>query len=281
MKIIKTASEFSHWRNSQSQTVGFVPTLGALHQGHLSLVRASKEQCDLSIVSIFLNPTQFSANEDLDSYPDTLDRDIQRLEDLSVDVLFLPDKKEMYDNVGDVKVPETNLFIRLEGSSRPHFFYGVTTVVAKLFNVICPTHTFFGEKDAQQLRIIEQMITNMQYSIILIACPTVRDKNGLALSSRNAYLTSVQQQNASIIYKGLMHIQDALIRGQKNPAILKQSFETIIQQVAEIKIDYISISCKNTLEEIENIVGQNILVSTAIYIKNVRLIDNFSYSPST
>jgi pantoate--beta-alanine ligase len=281
MQIIKTASKLYHWRGKQSQTVGFIPTLGALHQGHLSLVSASKAECSLTVVSVFLNPAQFSANEDLDSYPDTLHEDIKSLETLSVDVLFLPDQKEMYQTVEDVIVPETDLFMRLEGSSRSHFFYGVTTIVAKLFNVIQPTHTFFGEKDAQQLRIIEQMIVNMQYPIILIACPTIRNKNGLALSSRNAYLTSSQQQKASIIYKGLLHIQDALDRGQKNPVILKQSFKTILQQITEIKIDYISIACAKTLKEIDVVDDRSLLISTAVVFNTVRLIDNFSYQSST
>jgi len=281
MKIIKTASEFSIWRETQSKTVGFVPTLGALHQGHLSLISMSKKQCDLSVVSIFLNPTQFAENEDLDCYPNTLDSDIKMLEDLYVDVLFLPDTQEMYNCVNDVAVPNTRLFDKLEGASRPHFFYGVTTVVAKLFNVICPTHAFFGEKDAQQLRIIDQMIIDMQYSITLIACPTIRDGNGLALSSRNAYLTTSEKNKASIIYQGLMHMQDALNRGQKNSAILKQSFITILRQVPEIKIDYISIAYSKTLEEVEMIDNKKLLISTAVFFNTVRLIDNFSYQSST
>ena len=281
MQIIKTASKLYHWSGKQSQTIGFIPTLGALHPGHLSLVGASKARCSLTVVSVFLNPTQFSANEDLDSYPNTLHEDIKSLEILSVDVLFLPDQKEMYQTVEDVNVPETDLFMRLEGSSRSHFFYGVTTIVAKLFNVIRPTHTFFGEKDAQQVRIIEQMIVNMQYPIMLIACPTIRNKNGLALSSRNAYLTSSQQQKASIIYKGLLHIQDALDRGQKNPLILKQSFKTILQQTTEIKIDYISIACAKTLKEIDVVDDRSLLISTAVVFNTVRLIDNFSYQSST
>ena len=281
MKIIKTASEFFRWRKNQSQTTGFIPTLGALHQGHLSLISTSKERCDLTVVSIFLNPTQFAANEDLSSYPSILDKDIKSLETLSVDVLFLPDQKEMYHTVEDVNVPKTTLFMQLEGSSRSHFFYGVTTIVAKLFNVIQPTHTFFGEKDAQQLRIIQQMIIDMKYPITLIACPTIRDENGLALSSRNTYLTSLQQQKASIIYKGLMHIEDALNRGQKNPAILKQSFETILNQIAEIQIDYISIACAKTLQEVDIVDDRKLLISTAVLFNTVRLIDNFSYQSST
>ena len=281
MKIIKTSMEFSSWRKIQSKTVGFIPTLGALHQGHLSLIRASKQQCMLTVVSIFLNPTQFAKDEDLDSYPDTLDNDIRALKNLSVDILFLPDKEEMYNVVKNVTIPETSLFRRLEGDSRPHFFYGVTTIVAKLFNVICPTHSFFGKKDAQQLLIIEQMIIDMKYPITLIACPTIRDENGLALSSRNTYLTALEQNKASIIYRGLMHIQDALNRGQKNPTILKQSFTTILTQVPEIKIDYISIACTKTLKEVDIIDDKKILISTAVLFNTVRLIDNFSYQSST
>jgi len=281
MRIIKTAATFSAWRKIQSKTIGFIPTLGALHQGHLSLISTSKQRCALTVVSIFLNPTQFAEDEDLDSYPNTLDSDIQALKNLSVDVLFLPDKKEMYNVVENVMIPETDLFRRLEGASRPHFFYGVTTVVAKLFNVICPTHTFFGEKDAQQLRIIKQMIIDMQYSIVLIACPTIRDENGLALSSRNAYLTASEQNKASVIYKGLMYIQDALNRGQKNSTILKQSFVTIISQVPEIKIDYISIACINTLQEVDIIKNKKLLISTAVLFNAVRLIDNICYQSST
>ena len=281
MKIIKTASEFSVWRNHKSQSIGFVPTLGALHQGHLSLISTSKQQCDLTVVSIFLNPTQFSENEDLDSYPNALENDIANLKKLCVDILFLPDTQEMYKNVEDVAVPDTGLFRQLEGASRPHFFYGVTTIVAKLFNVVSPTHTFFGEKDAQQLCIIEQMIINMQYPITLIACPTVRDKNGLALSSRNAYLTTLEQNKAGVVYKGLMHIKDALKRGQKNSAVLKQIFTTILSQVPEIQIDYISIACAKTLEEVDVVSDKKVLISTAVFFNDVRLIDNFSYQSST
>ena len=149
MIVVNTAQEFNNWRDQQEKAVGFVPTLGALHEGHFSLVRQSKKQCDITVVSIFLNPTQFALTEDLDSYPNTLDADIKQLQILQVDILFLPTNDEMYGNVACVQVPPSNLFNKLEGQSRPHFFYGVTTIVAKLFNVIKPTHTFFGKKDAQ------------------------------------------------------------------------------------------------------------------------------------
>lgn len=281
MKTIKTVCDFLNWRENQAGTLGFIPTLGALHEGHFSLIRASKKQCHLTIVSIFLNPTQFAPHEDLDSYPNTLEKDVPCLKKLSVDILFLPTKHEMYGQSNDVSVPATKIFNKLEGASRPHFFYGVTTIVAKLFNIIQPTHAFFGEKDAQQLYIIQQMIENMNYPIVLVSCPTIRNKHGLALSSRNQYLTEEEQLRASVIHKGLMHIKEALDRGQKNPVILKETFKTTLRQVPNIKIEYISIACKKTLKEVVWVEFGVILISTAVFIEDVRLIDNFIYSSST
>ena len=190
MKIIKTAKQFLDWKSKISSSLGFVPTMGALHSGHLSLIKKSKTTCEITVVSIFVNPTQFSAEEDLETYPKPLNDDVKYLKKMGVDVLFLPNEQEMYDNVTEVAVPASALNKKLEGQTRPHFFTGVTQIVAKLFNVIQPTHTFFGEKDAQQLIIIKEMISTMNYNINLISCPTIRDKNGLALSSRNQYLST-------------------------------------------------------------------------------------------
>ena len=278
MKIIKTIDKYSIWRNKQKKSIGFVPTLGAIHKGHLSLIKKSIKLCSNTVVSIFLNPTQFAPNEDLNSYPKTLDADIKLLKKLNIDVLFLPDEQEMYCKVSDVNIPDNYLFNKLEGKSRPHFFYGVTTIVAKLFNAIKPTHTFFGEKDAQQLLIIKKMIKEMQYNIKLISCSTVRDQNGLALSSRNQYLNQIEQKQASIIYQGLMKIKFEIDKGEKNSNKLKLLFKQKIFKISEIKLDYISIANINTLEEIQNINNQKILISAAVYFNNVRLIDNFIYS---
>ena len=280
MKIISTSSEFLDWRNLQQDTLGFVPTLGALHKGHLSLIEKSKNTCKLTVVSIFLNPTQFAPHEDLNSYPNTLEDDIKSLTNLNIDVLFLPTKEEMYNTVAPVEVPPSNLFNKLEGLSRPHFFYGVTTIVAKLFNVIQPTHTFFGKKDAQQLRIIEEMICTMNYSIKCIPCNTIRDQYGLALSSRNQYLTTKQQKDASIIYHGLMQIKASLDAGQKNPEALKSIFKELIKNMPELNLDYISIACSNTLREVKKITNKKLLISVAVFFHNVRLIDNFTYLSS-
>ena len=281
MKIIKTVDEFLYWRTNQSESLGFVPTLGALHAGHLSLIKQSKAICSITVVSIFLNPLQFSPNEDLGSYPQTLDVDIKNLKKLEIDVLFLPTEKEMFKTVDDVCIQPTELFNKLEGASRPHFFYGVTTIVAKLFNVILPSHAFFGKKDAQQLLIIDQMIVSQNYNIKLVACSTIRNKNGLALSSRNQYLNTEEQQKASVVYSGLMHIKDCLEKGQKNTLLLKNVFYTILKQVPEISIDYISIACANTLNELEHVANRKLLISTAVFFNGVRLIDNFSFHPST
>ena len=277
MEIIKTADEFVNWRSKQSDSIGFIPTLGALHDGHMSLIKESRKNCKITIVSIFLNPTQFSANEDLDSYPNTRKQDIYNLNCLNVDVLFLPNETEMYQNVCDVNVPSSELFNKLEGKSRPHFFYGVTTIVAKLFNIIQPTHTFFGQKDAQQLIIIKEMIMNMKYPITLVSCPTIRDKNGLALSSRNSYLNDNEQQQAAIIHQSLMKIKEKINQGIFNTNELKNIFKKNIITNRNINIDYISIADIKTLKEVDKIKDQKVLVSAAVFFKNVRLIDNFIY----
>jgi len=279
MIVFNTAQEFNNWRDQQENDVGFVPTLGALHEGHFSLVRQSKKQCDVTVVSIFLNPTQFAPSEDLDSYPNTLDADIKQLQTLQVDVLFLPTNDEMYSNVADVQVPPSDLFKKLEGQSRPHFFYGVTTIVAKLFNVIKPTHTFFGKKDAQQLRVIQQMIDVMDYQIELVACPIIRDRNGLALSSRNQYLSAKDQQVAAVIYHSLIDVKSGLDSNQ-NIDQLKRAFIAAIQSNADMSVDYISIARSKTLEEITQLDGQEVLISTAVFFKSVRLIDNITHRSS-
>ena len=281
MKIIKSSNSLSAWRKAISKSVGFVPTMGALHEGHLSLIKASKKICNKTVVSIFINPTQFAPNEDLSSYPKTLELDMKGLRNLSVDVLFLPSEEEMYKKVADIEVRPSGLFNKLEGVSRPHFFYGVSTIVSKLFNVVSPTHTFFGEKDAQQLRVIKQLILNEGYNIKLVPCPTIRNKAGLALSSRNQYLSKEERDYASNIYQGLLLIKHALKSGERRPIILKELFKAHIDNFSSFALDYVSVACSETLNELEEITSKELLVSCAIYYNEVRLIDNFTYQPST
>ena len=280
MKIIKTAKGIFDWKSKITSSVGFIPTMGALHQGHLSLVSKSKTLCDYSVVSIFINPTQFAPNEDFNAYPKTLEKDVALLCGVGVDILFLPTEEEMYTKVQDVDVPSSDLFQKLEGLSRPHFFYGVTKIVSKLFNVISPTHTFFGEKDAQQLVIIQDMISKMNYPIDLISCPTIRDKNGLALSSRNQYLSQLERVEAAHFGKSLLKIKKLIKKGELNTSVLKNKFKMSLSVSKKITLDYISIANKKTLTEIDVIQG-DVLISAAIFFNEVRLIDNFTYHSST
>ena len=280
MQILKTIDVCKAWSKKQTSTVGFIPTMGALHDGHLFLVKQSKLLCSKTIVSIYINPAQFSPKEDLDSYPKTLEDDLYCLEKLKVDAVFLPSDKEMYPHNKIDFIYKNNLFNKLEGKSRPHFFYGVTKVVSKLFNIVSPTHVFFGEKDAQQSRIIKKMICDLKLVIDFISCPTVRDNNGLALSSRNNYLSLQNQINASLLYKSLMLISTAISRGEKRAKTLRILFEDSIYTNDDMKIDYISIACNDSLKELK-IVRPNSLISAAIFFKKVRLIDNFVYQSST
>ena len=280
MQILKTIEACLAWSKKQTSTIGFVPTMGALHDGHLFLVKQSKLLCSKTIVSIYINPAQFSPKEDLDSYPETLEDDLAYLEKLNVDAVFLPTDKEMYPHNKIDFIYKNNLFNKLEGKSRPHFFYGVTKVVSKLFNIVNPTHAFFGEKDAQQSRVIKKMICDLKLTIDFISCPTIRDNNGLALSSRNNYLSFQDQVNASLLYKSLMLVRDAISRGEKKTKTLKVLFEDSIYTSDDIKIDYISVACNDTLKELKT-VKPNSLISAAIFFKKVRLIDNFVYQSST
>jgi len=277
MKVLYSIAECIKWRKSAHGSVGFVPTMGALHQGHLSLVQIAKKNCDYTAVSIFINPTQFSENEDLNSYPSMLEQDIELLKKELVDAVFIPSENEIYNQKSDNAFYDTPLSKKLEGVTRPHFFKGVTMVVSRLFNIVDPTHVVFGEKDAQQLIIIKKMIEENKSSITLISGKTIRNKHGLALSSRNTYLSTKEQKEASKIYHSLMLIKELLGIGETNSQILKNEFIKSIKSVASFKLDYISIADIETLDETTKIKKKKTLVSTAVFFKEVRLIDNFIY----
>ena len=281
MHLLKSIDDCVQWRKSQKKMLGFVPTMGALHEGHLSLVRLSQKTCNKTIVSIFLNPTQFAENEDLASYPNTINEDLKKLRLENVDAVFMPSIGELYKNSQDNYWFDTPLALKLEGKSRPLFFKGVTMVVHKLFKIVQPTHAIFGKKDAQQLLIIKEMIKHNDYGIKVVPGSTVRSEGGLALSSRNSYLNAKETKIARNIYLGLLKIKSCLDSGEKDPTILKNSFIIHINQFDEFVIDYISIACEESLDEIVGPVNQKVLISTAVFLNKVRLIDNFSYSPST
>jgi len=251
-----------------------------LHEGHLSLVKKSTGVCSKSLVSIYINPTQFAPDEDLASYPRCLDADLDQLKKNNIDAVFLPSDAEMYPE-NDVGFQYQNkLFNKLEGKSRPKFFYGVTRIVFKLFNIINPTHAFFGEKDAQQSRIVQKMISDLNLNIEFLSCPTIRDDNGLALSSRNNYLTLKEQEQASLLYKSLMLVKTEIINGENEVGLLKDIFKNALLQNSKFKLDYISVACNLSLEEL-TLTTSDMLISTAVFFKKVRLIDNFFYQSST
>ena len=280
MRIFRSIEECRSWRINQKHTVGFVPTMGALHHGHSSLVDLSIKKCETTIVSIFINPTQFAKNEDLDSYPQTIDEDLKLLKIKNIDAVFLPNKEQMYNEKSKDYFFESQLCYKLEGKSRPHFFKGVTTIVHKLFNIISPTHVVFGQKDAQQLLIIDKMIKKKHPSIRLIRGATVRDSNGLALSSRNNYLSNKDRLLASNVCAGLVQIKKSIDGGNENTKNLKKIFIDFISTFPDLSIDYISIADIETLEEV-NKVERKVLISTAVFLNRVRLIDNLTYPLST
>ena len=278
MRTISSISEFKEFRNTLSGTIGFVPTMGALHNGHLSLINKSNQTCDYTIVSIFVNPIQFSKNEDLSTYPKPLDRDLALLNKFKIDAIFLPTSEVMYPKGFSTFVNENIVSMGLEGKSRPSFFKGVTTIVIKLFNIVNPTHTFFGEKDAQQLRIIQKMVKDLNFSIQIVPCQIVREENGLAMSSRNEYLSIKSRQSASIIYDGLKHGLSLLKNGERNPNIIREEITKFIQLEPNARVDYISVSDNLALEEIYGEITGDVLISTAVYFDDIRLIDNITYS---
>ena len=277
MKILRSIKECKEWRDSVDGSLGFVPTMGALHRGHVSLFKISKNNCDNTIVSIFVNPAQFGPGEDLKSYPKTIDKDLTYLQQENVDAVFLPSADELYSNKKEDYFFNTPLSQKLEGVTRPHFFKGVTMIVSKLFKIVRPSHAVFGQKDAQQFLIVSKMIEHNRFPVAMLSGKTIRDNNGLALSSRNSYLSPKEQALASNIYKGLMQIKEMLRNKTINSKELKNCFSSFIESFGVFEIDYISIASLDTLEEI-GIVNKKALISTAVYFKDVRLIDNFIYS---
>jgi len=281
LKTISTIQKFRKWRKGITGPIGFVPTMGALHAGHLSLVEESIATCQNTIVSIYLNPAQFSPGEDLDSYPKTIDADLKKLSHLQINCVFLPNDSEMYPKEFSTQIQETILSNVLEGNSRPDFFGGVITVVVKLLNIIEPTHVFFGEKDAQQLRIVEKIISDLNYPIEVISCPIIREKNGLAMSSRNEYLNNAERIIAAIIQQALQEGKNLIISGERNSKIIRDKIIHTISSEKLLRIDYVSVADSKTLIEISDKIEGDILVSVAVYLGEIRLIDNFSYSMSS
>jgi pantoate--beta-alanine ligase len=274
MMIVSTLDELRSARAILGEPVGLVPTMGFLHEGHLSLVRRAREECASVVVSIFVNPTQFSPEEDLDSYPRDLERDLGLLESLGVNLVWTPTPGIMYPNGYQTWVQVDALAEPLEGAQRPGHFRGVTTVVAKLFNGVQPARAYFGQKDAQQVAVIGRMTLDLDFPLEVVVCPTVREKDGLAMSSRNKYLDPQERQAATVLFRALSAARDAHAAGERDAEKLRALMREIVAVEPLARVQYVSCADYDTLQELEIITGKTLL-SMAVFVGGTRLIDNF------
>jgi pantoate--beta-alanine ligase len=277
-KTIQETREASRAVRQSRKRLGFVPTMGALHDGHLSLIRAAKTQSDVVAASIFVNPLQFGPNEDLSKYPRTFERDCELLEKEGVAFLFAPSIEEMYPEKSVTYVDVEGLSDKLCGRSRPGHFRGVSTVVAKLFNIVEPDIAFFGQKDAAQLAIIRRMVRDLNMPVEIVAGPIVREPDGLAMSSRNAYLDEQQRKSALVFYRSLQHVNAIFEQGERNSTKLIAAGRKILSDEPALKLDYIEVVDPDTLDPIDEIRGK-VLVAVAGFLGTTRLIDNILLKP--
>ncbi len=274
MDVIPTIAAFRQAR-TRYPTLGLVPTMGFLHEGHLSLVRRAKQECGAAAVSIFVNPTQFGPREDFSTYPRDMERDLAQLRSLGTDLVFTPDVNEIYPpghatgvEVGVVTEP-------LEGAVRPGHFRGVATVVCKLFNITQPTRAYFGQKDAQQTVVIRKMVRDLDMPLDVVICPTVREADGLAMSSRNTYLAPADRQAAAVLYRALRAAEKRFVAGERDAEALRDVLRTTIAgEPAAAAPDYVSVADRDTLRELQTVTDGGALLSLAVRFGKTRLIDN-------
>jgi len=274
MIVVTTIPELRLARARLVAPTGLVPTMGYLHEGHLSLVRAATAECASVAVSIFVNPTQFGPSEDLSAYPRDLPRDLALLEKERVDLVWTPSPEIMYPPGFQTWVAMEELTRPLEGSMRPGHFRGVTTVVAKLFNAVQPQRAYFGQKDAQQAIVIRRMAEDLNFNLQVVVCPTVREPDGLAMSSRNTYLDPAERQAATVLYRALNAAQTVFTAGQRDAQALRQVMTAIIEQEPLALLQYVSCADAETLQELDGPVTGPALLSMAVYVGKTRLIDN-------
>ncbi len=256
-----------------SGTVGLVPTMGYLHDGHLSLIRRAREECEHVVVSVFVNPTQFGPDEDLAKYPRDLDRDLQLMEPFSPDLVWIPTVESMYPQGYQTWVEVEEVTSPLEGAMRPGHFKGVTTIVAKLFNAVQPHKAYFGQKDAQQVAVIRQMARDLNYPIEIVVCPIVREPDGVAMSSRNVYLDPDQRKAVTVLFRALSAAKEVYDKGERDAGMLRQIMTEVLASEALVQVQYVSCADYDTLEELEMIKGKALL-SMAVFLGKTRLIDN-------
>jgi pantoate--beta-alanine ligase len=273
MKVIETIAEMKKVRAGIKGDVGLFATLGYLHEGHLSLVRLARAENSIVMSSIFVNPTQFGPNEDLTSYPRDFPRDLKMLEDEGTDIVFMPSVEEMYPPNYSTWVDVEKVTERLEGAVRPGHFRGVSTVVTKIFNIMQPTRSYFGQKDAQQCAVIKKFVSDLNMNVEIVICPTVREPDSLAMSSRNSYLKPDERRAAPVIYQSLKLAEKLYSQGERNAETIRRKMTELIKKQPLANIDYISIADNETLEELD-IIKPPALISLVVKIGKPRLLDN-------
>ncbi len=277
MQIITSVSEMqtlAHELRSKGQIIGLVPTMGALHEGHLSLVRLAAERADKVVVSIFVNPTQFAPSEDFNKYPRELEADVAKCESAGADYVFAPPPDEVYPKGYSTYITEERVAKPLEGVSRPSHFRGVTTVVAKLFNMCRPDLAVFGQKDAQQVAVIQKMVTDLNFTVDIVVAPTQREPDGLAMSSRNRYLSNTQRTEALAISRALFKARDMVATGERRSDRLIAEATHILSQQRRIRVIYVSLVDRLTMEPMKEVETGRSLIAIATWVDEVRLIDN-------
>jgi pantoate--beta-alanine ligase len=272
-KTIESVRKLVQAARNKGKKIGFVPTMGALHIGHISLIKKAKQQTDFVVVSIFVNPTQFGPSEDFKKYPRPIRKDLAVCRKAGVDVVFSPAAEQMYSRENLTWLNVEKLTEPLCGRSRPEHFRGVATVCAKLFNIVAPDIAFFGQKDAQQVIVIKRMVADLNMPLKVVVCPTIREPSGLAVSSRNQYLSKQQKKDATYIYKALKNSKSLIKAGATKSKTITDEAKKILKKVPSIKIEYISIVDAETLQEIEQLAGK-VLIAVAVKIGSTRLIDN-------
>ena len=274
MNVVTTIPELHAQRKELPRLIGLVPTMGYLHEGHISLVHAAKSECASVVVSIFVNPTQFGPTEDLSNYPHDLERDLGLLEKAGVDLVWTPTTDLMYPQDYQTWVSVNELTRKLEAEMRPRHFQGVTTVVSKLFNAVQPDKAYFGQKDAQQATVIQRMVKDLNYNLDIIICPIVREPDGLAMSSRNAYLNLDERKAATVLYRALQAAKQAYDSGVRDADVLRSTIMAVLDEESLATTQYVSCADGSTLNEIEGDLDGLALLSMAVYIGKTRLIDN-------
>lgn len=282
MQVVSTIEELRALRASVApgQTVGLVPTMGYLHAGHMSLVQAARAQCDIVAVSIFVNPTQFGPNEDFARYPRDMERDLGLLREAGVDWVFTPTPEVMYPPGYSTYVSVESVTEPLEGAARPGHFRGVATVVAKLFNMVQPHRAYFGQKDAQQVVVVRRMVEDLNFPLEVVIVPTMREPDGLAMSSRNVYLSPEERQAALVLYRALNAAKEAWDKGERRGSLLREPMRRTLAAEPLAQPDYVSVADPRTLQELdESRQATRALASLAVRIGKTRLIDNFLLEP--